>query len=88
MSDEERVADEAGTNRHRGAGDRWLAGEPVDDVAFAHHSEVEFAGGRFDGARGRVELLMALAPEPQYLVALADGSGTVKVRQSSLRAVG
>ncbi len=88
MSDEERVAEEAGASRHRGAGDRWLAGESVADVRFAHHADVEFAGGRFDGARGRVELLTALAPEPQYLVALADGSGTVKVRQSSLRPAG
>ena len=82
------MAEEAEANRHRGAGDRWLAGEPVDDVRFGHHATVEIVGGRFDGARGRVELLTALAPEPQFLVELADGSGTVKVRQSSLRALG
>lgn len=81
------MADEAGANSHRGAGDRWLAGEAVDGVRFGHHADVEIAGGPFDGARGRIELLIALAPEAQFLVALADGSGTVKVRQSSLRAV-
>jgi hypothetical protein len=65
-----------------------LAGEAVDDVRFAHHAEVEIAGGRFDGERGRVELLIALAPEPQFLVALADAGRSVKVRQSSLRPAG
>ena len=82
------MADEAEANRHRGAGDRWLGGAPVDGVQFGHHAIVEIVGGRFDGARGRVELLTALVPEPRFLVALADGSGTVKVRQSSLRAIG
>lgn len=81
------MAEEAGANRHRGAGDRWLAGEPVEGVRFGHHAAVEIAGGRHDGARGRIELLMAIAPEPRFLVALADGSGTVKVRQSSLRPI-
>ena len=80
------MAEESGAGSHRGAGDRWLRGERVDDVRFAHHAEVEIAAGRFAGARGRVELLIALSPEPQYLVALAGGGGTVKVRQSSLRA--
>ena len=79
------MAEESGARRHRGAGDRWLAGERVDDVRFAHHAAVEIVEGRFDGERGRVELLIALTPEPQYLVALAAG-GSVKVRQSSLRA--
>lgn len=69
----------------RGAGDRWLGGEPVDGVAFAHHAAVRIVDGRFGGSGGRVELLIALEPEPQYLVAL-DGGGAAKVRQSSLRA--
>lgn len=81
------MAEEAGANPHRGAGDRWLAGDPLEGVRFSHHAAVEISGGRFDGARGRIELLIALAPEPQFLVALADGGGTVKVPQSSLRAV-
>ncbi len=75
-----------GANR-RGAGDRWLAGEPVDGVEFGHHAAVEIVDGRFAGARGRVELLLAIDPEPQYLVALGGGTGTAKVRQSSLRAL-
>lgn len=68
----------------RGAGDRWLAGERIDGVAFAHHAAVEVRGGRFDGDAGRVELVLLLGADPLYLVTLERG-GAVKVRQSSLR---
>lgn len=76
-----------GADRRRGAGDRWLAGEHVDGVEFGHHASVEIVDGRFGGTRGRVELLLAIDPEPQYLVALGGSAGTAKVRQSSLRAL-
>ncbi len=72
--------------REVGAGDRWLAGERVDGVLFGHHDRVEFVTGRFGGERGRVELLLALGPEPRYLVALERGGEAVRVRQSALRA--
>ena len=69
----------------RGAGDRWLAGEAVDGVAFAHLAPVVIGSGDGAGRRGRVALLLALRPEPLYLIALDQG-GDVRVRQSELAA--
>lgn len=68
----------------RGAGDRWLAGERVDGVRFALHDRVEITSGARAGNAGAIILLLALAPEPRYLVSL-DASGDVRVRQSALR---
>jgi hypothetical protein len=73
-----------GMTSMRGVGDRWLAGEPVDGVRFAHHDRVEITGGALDGARGTIALLVGLVPEPSYLVS-RGAAGDVKVRQSSLR---
>ena len=70
----------------RGAGDRWLAGEPVAGVAFAHLAPVRIAGGARAGARGHIALLLALRPEPVYLVTLDGGAGDVRVAQSELQA--
>lgn len=70
---------------HRGAGDRWLAGRSVVGVTFGHHDTVEITGGPYDGARGTIALLVAITPEPVYLVALG-ARGDVRVRQSSLSA--
>ena len=67
-----------------GLGDRWLRGEPLPGVAFAQHERVTIAGGSRGGRTGGVLLLLAVAPEPLYLVAL-DGGGDLKVRQSALR---
>lgn len=69
---------------HRGLGDRWLAGEAVDGVAFALHDAVEVVAGPLDGERGSITLLMGLSPEPSYLVTLAGGRD-VRMRQSALR---
>ena len=69
----------------RGAGDRGLAGERPDGVTFAHHDTVDITEGRHAGASGVVVLLLALEPEPRYLVALEGGRGDVPVRQSALR---
>jgi len=71
--------------RERGAGDRWLAGEQVDGVAFAHHARVLIARGTDAGRAGHVALLLALRPQPRYLVAL-DGGGDVRVGQDDLEA--
>lgn len=68
-----------------GAGDRWLAGERLDGVAFSLHDAVEVITGPFDGERGIIALLVGLAPEPSYLVTLRS-RGDARVRQSSLRA--
>lgn len=71
--------------RERGAGDRWLAGEQVEGVAFAHLARVVVARADGAGRRGRVALLLALRPQPRYLVALDDG-GDVRVGQDDLEA--
>jgi hypothetical protein len=68
----------------RGAGDRWLAGEQVEGVAFALNDAVEITNGANDGAHGTIVLLLGLAPEPSYLVALPGGD--VRVPQSALQA--
>ena len=69
----------------RGAGDRWLSGEALPGVEFAHHQQVEVMLGASEGQKGRIALLVALEPAPVYLVQLESG-GATKVRQSWLRA--
>ena len=69
----------------RGAGDRWLAGERLPGVAFAFKDRVEVAAGSSAGLRGRILLLVALAPEPSYLVQL-DAGREARLRQSALAA--
>lgn len=69
---------------HRGAGDRWLAGEALPGVHFALHDAVEIITGELDGERGTILLLTGLAPEPSFLVALTGGRD-VRLRQSALR---
>jgi hypothetical protein len=77
-----------------GAGDRWLAGESIPGVTYAQDDEVEIVAGNHAGRRGRVLLLVALVPEPVYLVALQVGDDTttgteiaVRTPQASLRRV-
>ncbi len=69
----------------RGIGDRWLHGEQVPGVEFAHHQPVTMVLGAHDGEQGIVLLLMAVMPEPRYLVRLANGRGEIRVPQSGLR---
>ena len=71
----------------RGLGDRWLAGDAVPGVAFAHNQGVEVLTGARAQARGTIALLLRIEPEPVYLVALSDGRGDVRMRQSELRAL-
>jgi hypothetical protein len=68
---------------HLGVGDRWLEGEAVEGVRFGHKQPVEIVGGSRDGQRGRILLLIALEPEPTYLVMLEIGA-ELRVRQSAL----
>lgn len=70
-----------------GVGDRWLAGERIPDVAFALNDPVRLTAGARAGQAGVIALLVALAPEPLYLVTLAEGKH-VRVRQSALCAAG
>ena len=69
----------------RGLGDRWLAGEPVDGVAFEQHAPVDIIAGPLAGATGTVALLLGISADPSYLITLADGAGDARVRQSALR---
>ncbi len=68
----------------RGAGDRWLAGHPLEGVDFRLHDPVEIVEGQFTGDCGTVALLLAIFPQPVYLVALG-ARGDVRTRQSALR---
>jgi transcription antitermination factor NusG len=70
-----------------GAGDRWLAGEPVDGVTFAQGDAVEVLAGPYAGELGAIVLLLGLRPEPIYLVKLGTTGRDMRVRQSALRAV-
>lgn len=72
----------------RGLGDRWLAGDAIPGVAFAHNQAVEILGGSRAHEHGTIALLLRIEPEPIYLVALGDGRGDVRARQSGLRSVG
>jgi hypothetical protein len=72
--------------RTPGLGDRWLAGERLEGVAFGVHDRVTVTEGVRAGSAGGILLLLAVAPEPVYLVALDAGAGDVRVRQSALRA--
>lgn len=69
----------------RGIGDRWLAGESIEGVSFAHNQSVLVAEGTHRGQRGNIVLLMAVTPVPRYLVRLAVGGGEVRLPQSALR---
>jgi hypothetical protein len=71
----------------RGLGDRWLAGEVVPGVAFAHNAAVSILTGPYAKESGIVVMLLDVRSEPVYLVALGSGRGDVRVRQSGLRAV-
>lgn len=72
----------------RGIGDRWMAGEEIPGVNFGLNDRVEILEGPGAGEGGAIIFLVALRPEPHYLVALGSGSGDVRVRQSALRRAG
>ena len=66
-----------------GLGDRWLAGESIDGVAYAQGARVVLPDGRL----GRVLLLAGPPPDPPYLVELPDAPRPVRLRQSELTVV-
>ena len=72
----------------RGLGDRWLAGDAIEGVLFARHDSVSIVDGPNSGESGSIVLLMGIRPQPTYLVELASGRGTARVRQAELRAAG
>ena len=70
----------------RGIGDRWLAGEAIEGVRFAHGDVVQVAAGTHAGTIGTILLLLRAHPEPRYLVRIAgEGTGVdLRLAQSSL----
>ena len=72
----------------RGIGDRWMAGDEIPGVTFALNDEVAILEGPNAGEGGAIIFLVALRPEPLYLVERGSGKGDVRVRQSALRRAG
>lgn len=68
-----------------GAGDRWLHGDKPEGVLFAQHDRVEIAEGSRAGQAGTIVLLVALEPEPVYLLEVDGDARPLRVRQSALR---
>jgi hypothetical protein len=65
--------------------ERWQHGGRLEGVHFPPDAAVVVLEGDHAGRAGHVVSLQALAPEPVYVVALADGDD-VGVVQSGLRA--
>lgn len=72
----------------RGIGDRWMAGEEIPGVTFGLGDRVEILEGPNADERGAIIFLVAVRPEPLYLITLGSGRGDVRVRQSGLRRAG
>jgi hypothetical protein len=62
-----------------------MAGEQIPGVDFGLDAAVEISEGPHAGDGGRIVILLAVRPEPLYLVELRSGTGDVRVRQSALR---
>ena len=67
-----------------GLGDRWLAGERLPGVAFAHYDTVRIVAGPHAGTEGRVILLVSPPPEPTYLVHLPDVPRPVRLLEGEM----
>ena len=62
----------------------WFNSEPVPGAAFQLNDEVLITSGTLKGEKGAAISLLALEPEPVYLVELSSGAGA-EVAQSDLR---
>jgi hypothetical protein len=67
-----------------GLGDRWLGGERIPGVAFAHYDTVRVVAGPHAGGEGRVLLLVTPPPEPTYLVHLPEMARPVRLAEREL----
>lgn len=67
-----------------GSGDRWLSGDLPDGVGFGPSASVTILDGPHAGATGTVRLLLALQPEPLYLVTVRGTGQQVRIGQSAL----
>lgn len=61
----------------------FLNREPIDGVRFFHNDLVRVLSGESVGLKGSLVTIMALDPEPRYLVELESG-WDVQVWQSQL----
>jgi hypothetical protein len=62
-----------------------MAGEQIPGIEFGLNEAVEIAEGPHVGDAGTIIVLLAVRPEPLYLVELSAGKADVRVRQSALR---
>lgn len=65
----------------------WLEYQPVPGVLFRLNDPVEISGGEHAGEMGSTVALLALIPEPRYLVELEPGGEDIEVSQSQLSTV-
>lgn len=69
----------------QGAGDRWMAGDRLEGVAFSQNDRVTIVAGPHTGDAGAIMLLLTLSSDPLYIVKLGTTGRDVRVRQSALR---
>jgi hypothetical protein len=69
----------------RGKQDPWIAGEPIEGVAFPYNACVHVLVGPAAGQQGWLVAVTDLGVDPLYTVELMTGDEDVEVRQSSLR---
>jgi hypothetical protein len=65
----------------------WLECQPVPGVAFRPNDPVEIREGEYAGQVGSTVALLALIPEPRYLIELEPTGEDVEVAQSQLDTV-
>jgi hypothetical protein len=66
---------------------RWLESRPVPGVLFQLNEPVEVRGGVHAGQMGSAIGLLALAPEPLYLIELEPEGHDIQALQSQLGSV-
>ena len=64
-----------------------MAGEEIPGIDFGPNAAIEITEGPHAGDGGTIIVLLAVRPEPLYLVELTS-KRDVRVRQSALRPVG
>jgi hypothetical protein len=65
----------------------WFSFQPIPGAAYRLNDSVGVTSGEFKGESGAVVSLLALAPEPVYLVELSSGAD-IKISESELERAG
>jgi hypothetical protein len=73
--------------RDRDKRKRWLAGEPVEELAFLYNSVVEATLPDGEKKKGWIVSASVEGEEPVYTVEACDGSGDYECPQSTIRDV-